>query len=128
MNPFMWDEANTFGHAEIDADHRALVRITEELHDHIEDGTAEDGLGGLLARLKSYSNFHFETEENLMRQSRYPDYEEHRREHERFVKTLAQLSKRTTEIADDLMVFLHMWVDQHTCNSDRRMMEHVKRL
>jgi len=126
MNPFTWDEKYLVGHPEIDADHRALLRMTEELYDQIKDGTAQDRLGGVLARLASYSKFHFETEESLMRRTAYRDYDQHRREHERFTTTMSHLTKRMEDIADDLLVFLGGWVDEHTCGADRRVMEHVK--
>lgn len=72
MNPFTWNDNHSVGHPEIDAEHRALFRIAEELYDDIEDGTALYRLGGLMARLDSYSRFHFESEEAFMRRTTSP--------------------------------------------------------
>jgi len=129
MNPFSWNENHAIGLPEIDADHRALFHMAEQLYDEIENGTAQDKLDGLLARLTAYAQFHFESEEGLMRRTRFPGYAQHRREHESFaarvshLRALSQTGSAGT--AEALMEFLRGWIEQHTCGEDHLMAEHV---
>ena len=132
MNPFCWSDNHAIGLHEIDADHRALLRMAEQLYDEIESGTVRDGLDGLLARLAAYAQFHFASEEALMRRTRFPGYPQHRREHEKFANTISCLRTMTrsecADVAETLMEFLGSWIEQHTCGEDHRMVEHIKLL
>ena len=128
MNPFTWNDNHSVGHPEIDADHRALFGIAEQLYDEIQNDSAQSTVGGLLSRLDSYARFHFEAEEALMRQAGSPEHAQHRREHEAFASMVSQLTSRSAEIANALMEFLRNWIEQHTCGTDRRMADHNKRV
>ena len=132
MNPFTWnDDQHSVGIPEIDADHRAVFRMAEDLHDAISNGTAHDGLDGLLARLTSYSKFHFPMEESMMRQTGFPACAEHEREHESFSLRISQIRtvkrKADMEAAAALMGLLRIWLEHHICGEDRRVVEHYKR-
>lgn len=127
MNSFTWGNSHAVGIPELDADHRALFRIAEQLYDGINDGTAKDRLAGLLARLGAYTRFHFEHEEALMRRTGYSEYEGHRREHQAFTAMLKELQSRPAE-PNALMVFLRTWIEEHTCGADHRMVEHIKQV
>ncbi len=104
--------------------------MAEQLYDGIENGTAQDILEGLLARLASYARFHFESEESLMRRTGFPGYAQHRMEHESFAARISYLNtlsrSGSTDTADALMEFLGSWIYQHTCGEDHRMVEHSK--
>jgi hemerythrin len=130
MNPFSWNDKHSVGLPEIDADHRALFRIAEQLYENIENGTAQDNLDGYLARLDSYAKFHFETEENLMRRTLFPGYAQHRREHESFAARISNLKRLarsgSADRAEALMDFLRNWIEQHF-GEDHRMVEHTRR-
>jgi len=131
MNSFSWNDKHSVGLPEIDADHCALFRIAEQLYENIENGTAQDKLNGFLARLDSYTRFHFESEENLMRRTHFPGYAQHRLEHEGFAARLSYLKRfarsGNTDAAKALMDFLQYWIEQHTCREDHRMVEHSRR-
>lgn len=61
-----------------------------------------------------------------MRETSFPEYEQHRREHEAFAAMVSRLSIRNTAIAHSLMEFLRSWIEQHTFGADHRMAEHTK--
>ena len=132
MHSFTWNDNHSLGLPEIDAEHRALFRMAEELHDAIGKGSAQDRLDGLLERLASYASFHFETEEDLMRRTGFPDYAQHLREHESFAGRISYLQtlnrNGSADVPETLMDFLRGWIEQHTCGEDHRMVEHIKRV
>jgi hemerythrin-like metal-binding protein len=132
MNPFSWNDKHAVGMPEIDDDHRALFHIAEQLYDAIEHGATGDKLDGLLARLASYAKFHFESEESLMRRTRFPGYAQHCREHERFTARISYLKTlgpaRSEDAAKLLLDFLRVWMEEHMCGEDHRMASHVRQV
>jgi hemerythrin len=75
----------------IDAQHRELVLRLQELFDGIANGSAE--VLGLLDRLIEGTTLHFKDEEAEMLRSRYPFFEDHRREH---IELAAQIMETPT--------------------------------
>ena len=130
MSPSSSSVYHSVGLPEIDAEHRALLRLAEQLYNDIDTGVAKDTLPSVLASLAAYAGFHFENEETLMRQTGFPEYEQHCQEHATFVSTVSQLKALCrSESADiaGLTEFLRSWIEQHMCGADHRMVDHVRR-
>ena len=117
---------------EIENEHRALLRVAEDLRNEITKGMETKRLDSVFARLTSYARFHFENEEALMRRTRYPGYEEHRREHDTFVARVASLEGLfeigEAKVPEALEEFLRTWLEQHMAGPDRRLAEYISGL
>lgn len=80
----------TVGHPEIDAQHRALLRIIEEVHRAAGAGDRAVTRQALAA-LWDESVGHFATEEALMEEHAYPERNAHRTAHHLFLEDLKAL-------------------------------------
>lgn len=91
MSLIEWKQQYSLGVAEVDHEHRELIELINELyeslgHTHFEVDVA-DFLGELYARIAA----HFALEENIMRDSGYDEYEDHKSDHERLLDRIRDL-------------------------------------
>ncbi|MCK7492479.1 MAG: hemerythrin domain-containing protein [Comamonadaceae bacterium] len=68
MAILVWNEDYRVGLDEVDQQHQGLVDMINRLDAAISDGEPSDVIVRLLADLKSYTHYHFSTEEHLMRE------------------------------------------------------------
>lgn len=120
-----WTADFLIGIAELDHEHRALVRDINRLHralrTHDEPSRIEETLGEILARMQA----HFALEESVMREHAYPHYAEHKAEHEALLDTVTSFIVRfETEgarAAEALEESLDEWIVDHIVTHDRKM-------
>ncbi len=119
----LWTEALSVGVAEIDAQHRELFSRVERV--------LEASLGGdparvvpLLAFLREYVSAHFEAEERLMLEQRYPGHRLHREQHQRFTRDLRALEAElaaaglTADLAERVERRVVDWLRDHVYLTD----------
>ncbi len=80
---FEWSESYETGNSQVDEEHRELFSIALKFLEHIEDGQSRSELR---EELKKALHTHFIHEENLMRESGYPELSNHAQIHERLKK------------------------------------------
>jgi hemerythrin len=120
----VWDERLSVGIQKIDAQHQELVKIINCLVEN-EDATGHsEPIAQVLDRMTQYAFYHFDTEETLMLQYGYPDYESHREEHTQFkMKTakfcLDALQGKET-LPDELLSYLRDWLTNHILKEDMK--------
>ena len=73
--------------------------------------------------MTQYAIDHLQTEENLMLEHDYPDYENHIKEHKEFRKktisfSLENMSNRG-KVFDDIIEYLQHWWVNHILNTDK---------
>lgn len=128
MSSFEWDSTLSLGSPDVDREHQALFRILHDLDEAVERGDRAQ-VEVVLERLVSYSNFHFRSEEELMRARRYPVIEDHIREHRKFTSrlTLLKYQPYRDEAGRDLLEFIRTWVRGHILQTDQRFGEFLNR-
>jgi hemerythrin-like metal-binding protein len=84
MALIIWDGKLEIGHALIDQQHRSLVDAFNRLHLAMMQGKGKQDLEGILTFLQDYISFHFEIEENLMKECHYSKLATHRELHSIF--------------------------------------------
>ncbi len=128
-----WTEALSVGVAEIDAQHRELFARVERLLQASVGGDASR-VGPLLAFLREYVSVHFEAEERLMLERRYPGYRVHKAQHERFAADLRALeaelaaSGPTAGLAERVDRGVAEWLRDHVYLTDTALGRFVKGL
>lgn len=109
---------------ELDRQHQRLIQIINSLHDAMKIGAPKPALERILSDLVSYTRFHFQTEEQLMRAHRFPEYKEHLREHESLTSTVVRfdedLRAGRVALSVPLMQFLKSWLSGHILQSDSK--------
>jgi hemerythrin len=123
-----WSDTLSVGIEEIDVQHQKLVDMVNEMHDAIRDRHGSDVFRKILDRLAEYTRIHFAVEESLMRILGYPEYEEHKAEHEELIGSVVdlqgKLDKGQASIGFELMHFLKVWLTKHIMESDQKYGEH----
>ena len=128
-----WNENLSVGFRKIDADHKELFKMIKELVDAINQHTCKYKIDDVIKFLEDYAKNHFAMEENYMEESAYPEYRQHRAEHEKFMITFAELKRELQKIkasgsyagsyelsvtTDQVLVD---WLLDHIAKADRKL-------
>lgn len=119
------DERFGVGVPQIDNQHKYLVRLLNEMHEAIQGDDPRITTRTILPRLASYTQFHFRTEELLMKQHAYPKAAAHAAEHERLIARVDELIDRRrrgdSDVPGQTMQLLIDWLQQHILQMDREL-------
>ncbi len=122
MALFDWSADYELDIPQIDAQHKELVNMINTLYESIREDHSSQTVNQTLNRLLRYVEVHFETEEALMRQRRYPGYDNHLLLHKYLRDKVLDLKKEQLqgrEIATfELLNFLVDWLKNHIANAD----------
>jgi len=118
-----WSDALSVGIEEIDAQHKVLVLLVNEIHNAIHQRRGREAVRHILNKLSDYTRIHFAVEESLMRILGYPEYEAHREEHAELIGKLSELqagvATGNAAIGFENMHFLKIWLTKHIMESDQ---------
>jgi hemerythrin len=119
-----WSEELSVGIAEIDDQHKKLVDMLNRMNDAIHEHRGSEVTRPILNEIAEYTRVHFTTEESLMRATNYPEYEEHKRQHDELIAQVkdlqAKLDAGSHAISFELMHFLKVWLTKHIMESDKQ--------
>ena len=122
--PFVtWNDSWVIGVQEIDAQHKNLVSILNQLHQAMSLGHGKDVLGGILNSLIGYTKAHFAAEEALLAEYKFPETPTHRAEHDSFTQSIAKFREDYRAgkpgVPVSLMLFLQAWLKEHILINDK---------
>ena len=129
---YQWDSSLETGHEKIDNQHKQLVAALNAIIDASAQGKGKDEILKTLDFLTGYTIMHFSTEEKFQVQYKYPDYLAHKRYHDEFKVTVAQLTERlvkegpTEEMIRIVTTTIGDWLLNHIKGDDFRMATYVK--
>ncbi|MBF0141086.1 MAG: bacteriohemerythrin [Magnetococcales bacterium] len=119
---FQWNEKLTIGLQDIDADHRKLVDIINQLHQCMKNGVEKDVASKILKQLAEYTVSHFKREEDYFDRYGYPDSVVHKEEHGKLVASVLGLmhafESGSFSALIDLLGFAKSWLVGHIMDSD----------
>ena len=108
--------------SETDQQHQHVFQALNQLHEILPRGERNE-IGKQLDTFVDLVVLHFQTEERLMQQHNYPDYEPHKTAHEKIVKLFAELLKGFHEEGEGLSqastIFIKDWLTEHIPNLDK---------
>jgi hemerythrin len=130
MRHFKWTKAHATFLPEVDAEHRSLFRMTEELYDAVRAGHDAARVQALVLALMASIEEHFVHEERIMQAANCESYEWHRQQHD-------TLRKKAKGFVDEfnagdaaaplgLVNFITRWFKDHMGLSDRMMGAQVR--
>ncbi len=119
-----WNDKFSVNIKEVDAQHKKLVSMINELYDAMKAGRGSDITGKILSGLIQYVGTHFATEERLMSAHNYPGYQAHKSEHQKFSQKASELQKEFQKgvpvLTVELFSFLKDWLQGHILNADKK--------
>lgn len=124
---FNWTKELELGIESIDDQHKKLLDIGNRINDllavHSDGDDNYDEIIEVIEELKEYTVYHFKTEEDIFQKYSYPEYNQHKKEHDTFIEYLNSVDYNT--IDDDQRVFLKEllkkvvhWVINHIITTD----------
>ena len=130
MTYFDWTRGIELGHPEIDAQHRRLLLLGEDLAEPLSGSAADEPSAARLQALIDFAREHFAFEEDLMRATGYPGADEHRSRHALLLEDLRQYRVRVQQgLHTDpvgLINFLWHWIVLHIGSEDRTLVVWLK--
>lgn len=122
-----WNERFATGNREIDADHRRIADLVNSLNDCVN--AAPEAVEEAFHLLRDYVATHFEREERLMAEWRYPGLAEQKTEHAALIDELQAMGKtlgRDEMAVSRLVMFLAKWWAAHIGRSDMKYVPYIK--
>ena len=127
-----WNQDLECGVERVDNEHRELFYMVERLLDDTKAGKTVESSAKALDFLGEYVVNHFLHEETLMQECNYPNADEHKSLHEKFVQTILELKKKYDKSGGQLSVAIEInhtamsWLVNHIKVIDMRFIQYYK--
>jgi hemerythrin len=129
-----WEDRYSVGIPFIDDQHKELIRLTNELYKGCLGGEVVSRAYFMTAvkGTVDYVKYHFSAEEKLIENVKFPEFAEHKRQHEEFVKQILEDAQSFQEgkkfIPNVFVRFLKDWILSHIAVMDRRYASYILNL
>jgi len=124
MSLVTWNTNYSVNVKQFDDQHMKLVDLVNKLHDAMKVGKGSEVIGEVLKSLVAYTQSHFADEERLMKQHGYPDYENHKKEHNQLVMQVQDVNRKVQQgspaLTQSVMLFLRDWLVKHIQGEDKK--------
>ena len=129
MHKIEWSDELSLGVEEIDGQHKELIRIANEVITAVTEELGPSVVDSIIHRLREYTVYHFNSEEQLMRDAFYPHVSAHTDEHGKLrdkvkeYQRLLYLQKKVTP--KDVLDFMKAWLLEHILSTDRELAKFI---
>ena len=123
MRNLEWSEGMSVGVESIDNDHKTLMLLINEVNEAITNGSSDSIIEDVFNRLEGYVKQHFAREELLLKQCRYNDLDDHKKQHQKFIDRIPELKNQllnadSVDVAQEVSLFLLNWLMNHIIVDD----------
>ena len=119
-----WSEKFEIADTLVDNQHKRLIEIYNELHQSMEKGKSQAQLITIIGKLIDYTQYHFETEEDIMDEASYPYLLAHQKIHDSFIADVKKFQQRVVKekelITLEILDFLKNWIENHILSEDMK--------
>jgi len=120
---FEWKKEYSVNVEIMDAQHRQLFKIVDNLYQAILSGNGKGILPEIFKQLNDYTNFHFGSEEKYFKDFGYSEATSHIAIHKQFKRDLSQMEGKVNDKdfnAFELLDFLENWWVNHVLDIDKK--------
>ena len=118
-----WHDSYSVKVRKFDDEHIKLIGLINQLHDAMLVGKGGQVIGTVLQSLIDYTATHFAAEETMLKLHKYPDYEQHEKEHNLLVLQVLDVQKNlktgNAPLSQEIMSFLKEWLQTHIQVEDK---------
>ena len=128
---YTWNKDLETGNAMIDQQHKQLVQCINDLMNACSQGKGRDQIIETMQFLQTYTAKHFGDEEILQQRYKYPDYINHKKYHETFKKTVADILAElkstgpTVALVAKVNTSIGSWFINHIKREDTKVAKHI---
>jgi len=126
----VWSKDIEVGHDSIDGEHKKLIAIINNLYSAVRSGAGSSAINEAYGEMIAYTNTHFSNEERVMENASYPDIENHKSQHRKFVERLElvydELKSGSDPSGKSLLNLLGSWWTTHIKTSDQKLARYMR--
>lgn len=128
----VWRDSYNVGVGIVDQQHKDLLDKLNEFLDACMKQKGKDQIIETLTFLKNYTVEHFKDEEELMLKYQFPEYAEHKQEHDDFVKIVLDLEEGIKVKGPTILTTLKLnrtltdWLITHISVNDAKIGEYLR--
>ena len=130
METIDWSKIYETGHPVVDGQHRNLFKLINDLNIALSKQDTNNMITDSIDKLSAYVETHFQTEEDLMKATSYPDYNAHKQEHDSLKEQAEKLIKLfglgKVDLTATISKFLSDWLKIHIQEIDKKMIDWLK--
>ena len=116
-----WKDFYSVGDPSLDAQHKEIIAVINELYEAREEGHDRDAVRHILDRLLQYTLVHFKHEEQVMQEHGYPGFAQHKTLHDEIRQRTSDLREDADLVTgQDLLRFLKEWWVGHIQGADKK--------
>lgn len=121
------------GNHVIDTQHRTWIENLNKVLEDCKEGNARKNMQSNLLFLRDYTAKHFNDEEQLQQQYKYPDYITHKQYHNAFKKVLDNILEEFNRTGPSIVLTgrinreLGDWFMNHIQREDFKLVAHIKK-
>lgn len=119
-----WDDSFSVNVNQIDMQHKNLVKMINELNEAMKQGKGKDIMARIINDMMRYASTHFKLEEDYFDKFRYPDAENHKKEHAVFVEKVTNFKEGFDEgkifLSISVLDYLSDWLQGHIKGTDKK--------
>ncbi len=127
-NSQSWNDSLLLGIPLVDKQHKILISLFDEIISVSKEDDSEDKILPLLNELQRYTIYHFNTEEELMRQKNLQNTELHLKQHNLFKKKIDDFiiahNYKNIVLLNQIILFLRKWLVTHISDIDSSTLKH----
>ncbi len=124
-----WKEAYSVGIQTLDDDHKRLLYLINTLDTAVHYQTDIAFERQALNEVVDYTQTHFAREEKLMQTHQYPDYPDHKKQHEAMIAKVNEFVQHYDSDRDgtieELLNYLREWLIHHIQGTDQNYSGHL---
>jgi len=125
MPLFNWYNKYSVGNDDIDNQHKELFDIFNRLFDDCMSSVRSDIPTMVIDELLSYADYHFKTEERIMKEINYKSIDKHIDDHNNFRDTILSYKQKKLitehDICHDLILYLNRYIKDHIMVEDKKL-------
>lgn len=118
-----WKDAYSVGIQSIDKDHKKLLGMINQLQTAVHYTTDDAMIDIILDDLLDYTKYHFSREEDMLQKFNYPDFEQHKHQHETMIaqitKHIENYRSSSSHNMNELTQYLKSWLINHINGCDQ---------
>jgi hemerythrin len=129
MQLLEWSEDYSVGIPELDIQHRQLMELASELIRVVNLGESVKPDPAIIEKMAEYAERHLQREELVLRVRGYPDYLEHKAEHDAYRRKIVALRAQPDrrDLGVRIANFLNEWWKSHILISDQEYARYFRR-
>ncbi len=126
MTRIEWKDEYATGLRDVDFEHQRLIAMVNDVIADLENAHTDEDLHARLGDIHARIASHFALEEVRMQDMNYPEFDDHKADHERLLDEIRDIMDEVwnsplSEIEADLALRLDHWFSRHFQTFDARL-------